>query len=141
MTGALDGLKILDLSRVLAGPTCTQLLGDMGAEVWKVENPATGGDDTRHWGPVSVRDPEGRETDLSGYFLSATRNKFSIALDLASTAGQDAIRRLAQEADVVVENFRPGSLAKFGLDAQTLCVASLHCSKPEKMLATQFILI
>lgn len=131
MTGALDGLKILDLSRVLAGPTCTQLLGDMGAEVWKVENPATGGDDTRHWGPVSVRDADGRETDLSGYFLSANRNKYSVALDLASPEGQAAVRRLAAEADVVVENFRPGSLGKFGLDSDTLCAANprlIYCS-------------
>ncbi|SHJ34789.1 Crotonobetainyl-CoA:carnitine CoA-transferase CaiB [Palleronia salina] len=131
MAGALDGVKVLDLSRVLAGPTCTQLLGDMGAEVWKIENPATGGDDTRHWGPVSVKDPAGRETDLSGYFLSANRNKYSVAVDLASEEGQRAICAMAAEADILVENFKPGNLAKYGLDADAMLTLNprlVYCS-------------
>lgn len=126
MANALDGIKVLDLTRVLAGPTCTQLLGDLGAEVWKIENPATGGDDTRHWGPISVRDPEGRETDLSGYFLSANRNKYSVAVDLSSEEGRAVIWAMAAEADVVVENFKPGGLAKHGLDAETLTAEFPH---------------
>ncbi|QFU09631.1 Formyl-coenzyme A transferase [Rhodobacteraceae bacterium THAF1] len=120
MAGALDGVKVLDLSRVLAGPTCTQHLGDLGAEVWKIENPATGGDDTRHWGPVSVKDDAGRDTDLSGYFLSANRNKYSVAVDLSSDDGQALIRRMVAEADVLVENFKPGGMAKYGLDADAM---------------------
>ncbi len=130
MAGALDGLKVLDLSRILAGPTCTQLLGDLGAEVWKVENPA-GGDDTRSWGPVSVKDAGGGETDLSAYFLSANRNKYSVAIDIATPEGQAAVRRLADAADVVVENFKPGGLAKYGLDAESLMAGRpglIYCS-------------
>ncbi|MBJ3762567.1 CoA transferase [Maribius pontilimi] len=131
MAGALDGIKVLDLTRVLAGPTCTQLLGDMGAEVWKIENPKTGGDDTRHWGPVSVKDEHGAETDLSGYFLSANRNKYSVLVDLSTGDGQAAIRAMAAEADVLVENFKPGGMAKFGLDAPALLKLNpglIYCS-------------
>ena len=117
--GPLDGVRVLDLSRILAGPTCTQMLGDLGATVLKVENPATGGDDTRQWGPPYVKDgPE--DTDLSGYFMSANRNKVSLAIDIASAAGQAALRRLAGLADVVVENFKPGALARYGLDFDAL---------------------
>ncbi|WP_172331784.1 CaiB/BaiF CoA-transferase family protein [Mangrovicoccus sp. HB161399] len=119
--GALDGVTVLDLSRILAGPTCTQLLGDLGATVWKVENPATGGDDTRAWGPPFVQDAEGRKTDLSAYYLCANRNKSSIALDLASPEGQRIAAALAARADIVIENWKPGSLAKYGLDHATLC--------------------
>ena len=117
---ALEGLVVLDLTRVLAGPTCTQLLGDLGAEVIKVENPATGGDDTRQWGPVFVTGPDGARTDLSAYFMSANRNKLSVAVDIAAPEGQAAIRALAARADVVVENFKAGGLAKYGLDHETL---------------------
>ena len=113
--GPLAGVKVLDLSRILAGPTCTQLLGDLGATVLKVENPATGGDDTRQWGPPYVTDG-GAETDLSAYFLSANRNKLSVAIDIATPEGQAEIRRLAGLADVLIENFKPGGLAKYGLD-------------------------
>ena len=97
MAGALDGLVVLDLSRILAGPTCTQLLGDMGAEVIKIENPKTGGDDTRTWGPPFVTGPGGNTTDLSAYFMSANRNKKSVALDISNTEGQqvDATRLAA----------------------------------------------
>ncbi|MEP4038351.1 CaiB/BaiF CoA-transferase family protein [Pseudophaeobacter sp.] len=118
--GALKGVKVLDLSRILAGPTCTQLLGDLGATVVKVENPKTGGDDTRQWGPPYVTDADGEQSDLSAYFMAANRNKRSIALDIASPEGQAQIRRLAAEADILVENFKPGGLAKYGLDYASL---------------------
>ena len=129
--GALDGLVVLDLSRILAGPTCTQLLGDLGATVWKVENPATGGDDTRAWGPPFVTGADGGNTDLSAYFLCANRNKSSIALDLAREDGQATARAMAARADVVIENWKPGSLAKYGLDHATLCARHpglVYCS-------------
>lgn len=114
--GALSGIKVLDLTRILAGPTCTQLLGDLGASVLKIENPATGGDDTRQWGPPYASDDHGRPSDLSAYFMSANRNKRSVAVDIATPEGQAIIRRLAAEADVLIENFKPGGLAKYGLD-------------------------
>ncbi|MES0823812.1 CaiB/BaiF CoA transferase family protein [Ruegeria sp. SCP11] len=118
--GPLKGIKVLDLSRILAGPTCTQLLGDLGATVIKIENPATGGDDTRQWGPPYVEDAEGNRSDLSAYFMSANRNKKSVALDIASPEGQAEIKRLASHADILIENFKPGGLAKYGLDYATL---------------------
>ncbi len=129
--GALDGLFVLDLSRILAGPTCTQLLGDLGATVIKVENPKTGGDDTRGWGPNYACDTAGNPTDLSAYFMAANRNKRSIAVDIATTEGQDIIRHLAARADVVIENFKPDGLMKYGLDHATLCAAHpalVYCS-------------
>ena len=106
--GPLDGLFVLDLSRILAGPTATQLLGDLGATVIKIENPKTGGDDTRTWGPNYARNPDGSASDLSAYFMAANRNKQSVAVDISSDEGQDIVRRLAARADVVIENFRPG---------------------------------
>ncbi|UWQ31125.1 CoA transferase [Leisingera sp. M527] len=118
--GALKGVKVLDLSRILAGPTCTQLLGDLGATVIKVENPKTGGDDTRQWGPPYVTDADGSRSDLSAYFMAANRNKRSVAIDIAAEDGQQAIRRLAAEADILIENFKPGGLAKYGLDYTSL---------------------
>ncbi len=118
---ALDGLFVLDLSRILAGPTATQLLGDLGATVIKVENPKTGGDDTRSWGPNYAKDDSGQNTDLSAYFMAANRNKKSISIDLSSDEGQAAVRQLAARADVVIENYKPGGLKKFGLDHETLC--------------------
>ncbi len=118
--GALDGVKVLDLTRILAGPTCTQLLGDLGASVLKIENPGTDGDDTRQWGPPYVTDAEGNPSDLSAYFMSANRNKRSVAIDITTTEGQDVIRQLAAQADILVENFKPGGLAKYGLDFGTL---------------------
>lgn len=131
MAGALDGLRILDLTRILAGPTCTQLLGDLGAEVLKIENPATGGDDTRSWGPPFVEGVDGEPTDLSAYFMCANRNKLSVAVDIATAEGQETIRALAAECDVVIENFKPGGLAKYGLDAATLLASDpglVYCS-------------
>jgi formyl-CoA transferase len=118
--GALDGLFVLDLSRILAGPTATQMLGDLGATVIKVENPKTGGDDTRGWGPNYARDAEGAPTDLSAYFMAANRNKLSVAVDLSTEAGQQTVRQLAARADVVVENYKPDGLVKYGLDPASL---------------------
>lgn len=118
MTQALAGIRILDLSRVLAGPWATQLLGDLGAEVIKIEKPGSG-DDTRSWVPPFQygTDPENRE---ASYFLSANRNKKSVCIDMASSRGQEIIRELARTSDVVVENFKTGGLAKYGLDADSL---------------------
>ena len=118
--GPLKGVKVLDLSRILAGPTCTQLLGDLGASVIKIENPATGGDDTRQWGPPYVEDAEGNRSDLSAYFMASNRNKKSVALDITTAKGQAEIRRLAMQADILIENFKPGGLTKYGLDYATL---------------------
>jgi crotonobetainyl-CoA:carnitine CoA-transferase CaiB-like acyl-CoA transferase len=131
MTGALDGLRILDLTRILAGPTCTQLLGDLGAEVIKIENPATDGDDTRSWGPPFVMGTDGHPTDLSAYFMSTNRNKLSVAVDIATPEGQAIITALAADCDVLIENFKPGGLQKYGLDAQTMLQAHpalVYCS-------------
>ena len=114
-TGPLAGVKVLDLSRVLAGPWATQILGDLGATIYKIEQPGQG-DDTRRWGPPFLQDGS-RD---SAYYLCANRNKYSIAIDLASSEGADLIRRLAKECDIVVENFRVGGLAKYGLDYPSL---------------------
>ncbi len=129
MPGPLDGLVVLDLSRILAGPTCTQLLGDLGAEVIKIESLA--GDDTRQWGPPFAMDAEGRPTDLSAYFMSSNRNKKSVAVDLTDPEMQTMLHDLAGRADVVIENFKPGGLRKYGLDHETLCAAYpglVYCS-------------
>ncbi|MCW8889770.1 MAG: CoA transferase [Sedimenticola sp.] len=117
--GPLQGIKILDLSRILAGPWATQLLADYGADVWKIERPGVG-DDTRHWGPPFLKDREGRETTESAYYLSANRGKRSVAIDITTEAGQVAIRKLAAEADILVENYKVGGLAKYGLDYDSL---------------------
>ncbi len=122
--GALDGLRILDFSRVLAGPLATMVLGDLGAEVTKVERPGSG-DDTRAWGPPY--DPAGRAT----YFDAVNRNKRSIAIDLADEADLERVRALAGQADVVVENFRPGLLGRFGLGYEQLSATNqrlIYCS-------------
>jgi formyl-CoA transferase len=131
MTGALDGLVVLDLTRILAGPTATQMLGDLGATILKIENPKTGGDDTRSWGPNYAVGHDGENTDLSAYFMCANRNKKSIAVDIATPEGQDIIRKLAARADIVIENFKPGGLAKYGLDHEALLKAHpelIYCS-------------
>src|SRR5665213_513707 len=120
-SGPLAGIRVLDLSRVLAGPWCTQILGDLGADVLKVEHPGVG-DDTRRWGPPFV--PDGSHD--SAYYLCANRNKRSIAIDIAAPEGATLIRRLAADCDIVVENFRVGGLAKYGLD-----YAGLKAIKPE----------
>ncbi len=124
-TGALAGVRVLDLSRVLAGPWCTQTLADLGAEVIKVERPPTanhpGGDDTRGWGPPFLKDTAGRPTAEAAYFLGANRNKRSVLIDLSKPAGQDLVRELVAHCDVLVENFKVGDMARYGLDAQSLC--------------------
>ena len=112
----LAGIKVLDLSRVLAGPWCTQLLADLGAEVIKIERPGLG-DDTRHWGPPWHGEGKNR---VAAYFLSANRGKKSAAIDFAQPEGAALVRRLAADADIVVENFKVGGLEKFGLDAKSL---------------------
>ena len=116
LSGPLSGIRVLDLSRVLAGPWCTQLLADLGAEVIKIERPGVG-DDTRHWGPPWHGEGDRR---VSAYFLSANRGKRSAAIDFASEDGAVLVRQLALRSDVVVENFKVGGLAKFGLDAASL---------------------
>jgi len=117
--GALSHIRVLDLSRVLAGPWCAQNLADLGADVIKVERPGAG-DDTRHWGPPFAKDANGKETDESAYFICINRNKRSITVDIAKPEGQDIIRKLAAESDVVIENYKVGDLAKYGLDYQSL---------------------
>ncbi len=119
MTLPMQGLRVLDLSRVLAGPLVAQMLGDLGAEVIKIERPGEG-DDSRSYGPPFLKSSEGRDTRESGFYLSANRNKQSVTVDLCTPEGQDIIRRIAQKSDVVIENFRVGALAKFGLDYATL---------------------
>lgn len=130
MTGALSHLRVLDLSRVLAGPWATQLLGDLGAEVVKIERPGTG-DDTRAWGPPYLKDADGRDTSESAYFLSANRNKKSITIDLTQTQGQHLVRTLAMRSDVLIENFKRGGLAQYGLDPDSLLALNprlIYCS-------------
>jgi len=118
-SGPLIGIRVLDLSRVLAGPSCTQLLGDLGADVIKIERPGVG-DETRTWGPPFVRDPEGQETSESGYYLSANRNKRSVTIDFAKPDGAVLIRRLLQDSDVLIENFKVGTLTEYGLAYEQL---------------------
>lgn len=128
--GALAGIKVLDLSRVLAGPWCTQILADLGADVVKVELPQAG-DDTRHWGPPFLRDEEGRDTDQASYFASCNRNKRSVTIDMSKPEGQALIRQLAEQADVLVENFKVGGLKKYGLDHASLSALNprlVYCS-------------
>ncbi len=119
MTKALENIRVLDLSRILAGPFCTQMLGDLGAEILKVEKPGTG-DDTRSWGPPFIKDAEGNEISESAYYLSCNRNKKSIAIDIRSPQGQEILRKLIAKSDVVIENFKVGGLKKYGLSYNDL---------------------
>ncbi len=119
MPGPLCHVRVLDLSRVLAGPWAGQVLADLGAEVIKIERPGTG-DDTREWGPPWLKDKHGRETAESAYFLSANRGKKSVTLDISTAEGQTIARRLAARCDVVLENFKVGALARYGLDYENL---------------------
>jgi crotonobetainyl-CoA:carnitine CoA-transferase CaiB-like acyl-CoA transferase len=111
---SLAGIRVLDLSRVLAGPWCTQTLADLGADVIKIERPGTG-DDTRSWGPPFLQDEQGRDTHEAAYYLGANRNKRSVTCDIAQPAGQQLVRELAAKCDVLVENFKVGDLARYGL--------------------------
>jgi crotonobetainyl-CoA:carnitine CoA-transferase CaiB-like acyl-CoA transferase len=123
MAGPLQGIVVLDLSRILAGPWATQILADYGATVLKVEHPR-GGDDTRRWGPPYLKDSAGRETQESAYYLSANRGKRSVAIDFSQPDGQQLVRRLAAQADVLVENFKVGGLARHGLGYAQLSAAN-----------------
>jgi crotonobetainyl-CoA:carnitine CoA-transferase CaiB-like acyl-CoA transferase len=114
VTGPLHGIRVLDLSRILAGPWCTQVLADLGAEVIKIEKPGTG-DDTRHWGPPWLRDDAGHETRESAYYLSTNRGKRSVSLDISKPEGRALVERLAARSDVFIENFKTGDLARKGL--------------------------
>ncbi len=115
MSGALSGLRVLDLSRVLAGPSCTQMLGDMGADIIKIERPGEG-DDTRKWGPPYMKDAAGHDTSESAYYLSCNRNKRSVAIDITKPEGQALIHQLIEQCDILIENFKVGGLKKYGLD-------------------------
>jgi len=128
--GALSHVRVLDLSRVLAGPWATQLLGDLGAEVIKIERPGRG-DDTRAYGPPWAKDAAGEDTDVSAYYLCANRNKESITVDFTRAEGQALLRELAAQSDVLVENFKVGTLARYGLDYASLAAVNprlIYCS-------------
>ena len=128
--GALTGIRVLDLSRILAGPWAAQLLGDLGAEVIKVERPGKG-DDTRAWGPPYLPDASGADTDIAAYFLAANRNKRSVTVDITVEAGQGIVRALATRSDVLIENFKLGGLARYGLDYDSLKAVNprlVYCS-------------
>ncbi|MBW8717537.1 MAG: CoA transferase [Variovorax paradoxus] len=127
---ALDGIKVLDLSRVLAGPWCTQILADLGADVVKIERPGVG-DDTRTWGPPFIKDADGNDTDQASYFTACNRNKRSVTVDMATPDGQALLKQMAAQADIVVENFKTGGLKQYGLDHESLRAANprlIYCS-------------
>ncbi|MDA1324387.1 MAG: CaiB/BaiF CoA-transferase family protein [Proteobacteria bacterium] len=128
--GPLSGITVLDLTRILAGPYCTQMLGDMGAEIIKIERPG-GGDDTRRFGPPFLKDDAGNDTVESAYFMGANRNKLSVAIDISKPEGQALIREIAAKSDVVVENFKKGNLARYGLgydDLKKTVPGIVYCS-------------
>jgi glutaryl-CoA transferase len=130
MSGPLSHLVVLDLSRVLAGPWCTQLLADLGAEVIKIEKPGSG-DDTRTWGPPFLKDRDGRDTAEAAYYLGCNRGKKSVAVDFTLPEGRELVRELAKRADIVVENFKVGGLTKYGLDYASLAPLNprlVYCS-------------
>ncbi len=126
----LDGIRVLDLTRVLAGPWCTQNLADLGADVIKIERPGAG-DDTRGWGPPYLKDEAGQPTSEAAYYLSANRNKRSVAVDIATPQGAALVRKMAERSDILVENFKVGGLKKYGLDHESLRAAHpglIYCS-------------
>src|SRR5215468_2088578 len=130
MAGPLSHIRVLDLSRIMAGPWAGQILADLGADVVKVERPGAG-DDTRGWGPPFLKDKSGRDTRDAGYYLAVNRGKRSIALDLADTEAQRIVRALAARADIVLENFKTGALAKYGLGYDDLRAVKgdlIYCS-------------
>ena len=130
MAGPLSGFRVLDLSRILAGPWASQMLADLGAEVIKVERPGSG-DDTRGWGPPYMPDEAGEATTEAAYFHAANRGKLSVCIDMASNGGQDLIRALAAQSDVLLENFKVGGLQKYGLDYESLGALNpklIYCS-------------
>ena len=130
MAGPLSHIRVLDLSRIMAGPWAGQILADLGADVIKVERPGAG-DDTRAWGPPFLKDKAGRETTDAGYFLAVNRGKRSITLDLNTAEGQDIVRALAVRSDILLENFKVGALARYGLDFPALAKVNprlIYCS-------------
>src|SRR5512132_3923557 len=130
MPGPLSHLTVLDLSRVLAGPWCTQLLADLGATVIKIERPHTG-DDTRAWGPPYLKNAAGHDTSEAAYYLCCNRGKRSVAVDFTASDGQAIVRDLARQADVLVENYKVGGLAKYGLDYASVSALNprlVYCS-------------
>ena len=130
MPGALEGFRVLDMSRILAGPWLGQLLADLGAEVWKVERPGSG-DDTRQWGPPYLKDKNDEDTSEAAYFLSANRGKKSICIDIRSDEGQELIKKLVGKADILIENYKTGDLDRYGLgyeDLQRINPGLIYCS-------------
>jgi formyl-CoA transferase len=130
MPGALSHIRVLDLTRILAGPWCTQILADLGAEVIKIERPG-GGDDTRSWGPPYLKDTDGNDTRESAYYLSCNRGKKSVALDVSTHEGQDIVRKLASQSDLLIENYKVGGLRQYGLDYESLKAVNprlIYCS-------------
>ena len=123
--GPLSGIRVLDMSRILAGPSSAQLLGDLGADVIKIERPGSG-DDTRGWGPPWLKDDKGKETRESAYYLCANRNKRSLTIDFTKPEGQKLLKELASRADVLIENFKVGGLQQYGLEYERL-----HAQFPE----------
>ena len=130
MAGPLAHIRVLDLSRVLAGPWAGQVLADLGAEVIKVEKPGVG-DDTRGWGPPFLKDRNGKDTSDAAYFFTTNRGKKSLTLDIAKPVGQDIARRLAAKSDILLENYKVGGLKRYGLD-----YASLHALNPRLIYAS-----
>ena len=136
MPGPLSHIKVLDLSRVLAGPWCGQQLADLGATVIKVERPNDaagngGGDDTRTWGPPYLKDAQGRDTTEAAYYLGTNRGKQSITLDISKPEGQEVVKKLAAQSDIVIENYKVGQLKKYGLDFAGLSKVNpklIYCS-------------
>jgi glutaryl-CoA transferase len=130
MPGALSHIRVLDLTRILAGPWCTQILADLGAEVIKIERPG-GGDDTRSWGPPYLKDTDGNDTRESAYYLSCNRGKKSVALDVSTYEGQDIVRKLASQSDLLIENYKVSGLRQYGLDYESLKAVNprlIYCS-------------
>lgn len=126
----LHGIKVLDLSRILAGPWCSQNLADLGADVFKVERPGVG-DDTRSWGPPYLKDANGLDTSEAAYYLSTNRNKRSITIDIASPEGAELLREMAKQCDILIENFKVGGLRKYGLDYESIKAINprlIYCS-------------
>jgi crotonobetainyl-CoA:carnitine CoA-transferase CaiB-like acyl-CoA transferase len=129
-TGPLADLRVFDLTRILAGPTCTQLLGDLGADVIKIERPGAG-DDTRKWGPPYLKDAAGKDTSESAYYLSSNRNKRSVTIDIAKPVGQELAKQLIAQCDIMVENFKVGDMARYGLsyaDLKPTLPRLIYCS-------------
>jgi len=130
MPGPLSGIRVLDLSRILAAPYTGQMLADLGADVVKVERPGAG-DDTRSWGPPYLKDTQGKETREAGYYLAINRGKRSVTVDISTAEGQDIVRKLAARSDIVLENYKTGTLARYGLGYDDLCKINpslIYCS-------------